>query len=126
MDETRIQTAKLDDSQAELAITWGDGHASRYPLRYLRGKCPCAACRTAREEARTNPFRVISGEEARGQGRIVNIEPIGRYGLRLVWDDGHSTGIYTLEYLREICPCEACTAERPQEEKPWAHGIYIG
>lgn len=36
------------------------------------------------------------------------IEPVGRYALRFQWSDGHATGIYTFEYLRELCPCPSC------------------
>ena len=34
--------------------------------------------------------------------RIVDIEPIGNYAIRLIFDDGHDTGIFTWEYLREL------------------------
>ena len=35
---------------------------------------------------------------------------VGAYGLRVEWSDGHGTGIYTFRWLRDRCPCEACTA----------------
>jgi len=35
--------------------------------------------------------------------RIVELHPVGNYALQPVWDDGHSTGIYTWEYLRHLC-----------------------
>jgi DUF971 family protein len=33
---------------------------------------------------------------------------VGRYAIRFHWSDGHSTGIYTFEHLRELCPCPIC------------------
>ncbi len=39
---------------------------------------------------------------------LINIEPVGRYGLTPVWEDGHRTGIFTYEKLRALCECEAC------------------
>jgi DUF971 family protein len=33
---------------------------------------------------------------------------VGRYAIRFHWSDGHSTGIYTFEQLRELCPCPIC------------------
>ena len=36
------------------------------------------------------------------------VELVGGYGVRVRWSDGHSTGIYTFELLRAICPCEQC------------------
>lgn len=44
--------------------------------------------------------------------RPLRAELVGRYALQIFWSDGHSTGIYTFPYLREICPCEACTRAR--------------
>jgi DUF971 family protein len=40
----------------------------------------------------------------------LKVEPSGSIGLRLTWDDGHNTGIYTWERLRAMCPCAACLA----------------
>jgi len=125
MNETRIRKANLNDAAATLDVTWGDGHNSEFPLKYLRANCPCATCRTEREEARKNPFRMIPPGQRPPSVAVSNIEGVGQYGLKFVWNDGHSTGIYTLEHLRELCPCEACTAQRSTDEKPYVHGIYI-
>ena len=38
----------------------------------------------------------------------VKIEPVGGYGIRFIWDDGHDAGIYTWERLRVTCPCDSC------------------
>ena len=38
----------------------------------------------------------------------VEIEPIGRYGLKFTWTDGHNLGIYTFEHLRKLCDCAQC------------------
>ena len=37
----------------------------------------------------------------------IRLSPVGRYALQFEWSDGHDSGIYTYEYLRELCPC--CT-----------------
>jgi DUF971 family protein len=36
------------------------------------------------------------------------LQLVGNYAMRVEWSDGHGTGIYTWEFLREICPCEQC------------------
>jgi DUF971 family protein len=36
------------------------------------------------------------------------IQYVGRYALTFVWSDGHSTGIFPFDYLRQICPCDEC------------------
>ncbi|MEK7316525.1 MAG: gamma-butyrobetaine hydroxylase-like domain-containing protein, partial [Candidatus Eisenbacteria bacterium] len=33
---------------------------------------------------------------------------VGQYALHFDWSDGHTTGIYSYDYLRRICPCDAC------------------
>jgi DUF971 family protein len=40
----------------------------------------------------------------------VGIGGVGNYAIELRWQDGHSTGIYSFEYLRSLCPCTHCTA----------------
>ncbi len=44
------------------------------------------------------------------------IEPVGRYGMRITWSDGHNLGIYTFEYLRKLCPCEECQKIRTAQQ----------
>ena len=40
----------------------------------------------------------------------VTSQPVGRYALRIIWDDGHDSGIYSWDRLRTMCPCEQCAA----------------
>jgi DUF971 family protein len=119
---TEIRHADINDAQQTLEVRWGDEHASVYPLKYLRAECPCANCRAERDAARANPFHVIKTTPS---AKVMDIEAVGRYALRFAWGDGHDTGIYTFEYLREICPCEACAAARPKDTAPFVHGIHI-
>lgn len=125
MSALAIRAADINDEKSTLEITWNDGHTSVYPLRYVRENCPCASCRQEREERKNNPFRVIGPNQRPPSFQIINVEPIGRYGMKLIWKDAHATGIYTFDYLRQICPCEECTAQRQPDNKPWVHGIYI-
>ena len=39
----------------------------------------------------------------------VKVQVAGSIGLRLIWDDGHSSGIYTWQRLRAMCPCDPCS-----------------
>jgi DUF971 family protein len=43
---------------------------------------------------------------------LINLLPVGRYGLTPIWEDGHKTGIFTFEKLRASCECEECRAKR--------------
>lgn len=43
---------------------------------------------------------------------IENVNQIGNHAIQITWDDGHNTGMYQWETLRELCPCEECYAEQ--------------
>ena len=92
-------------------IDWKDGHHSEYALQYLRDGCPCAQCTGAhgtppaagKAETAQGPFQMY-----RAVLSILTVEPVGSYALRLKWSDGHSSGIYSYEHFRRICPCGEC------------------
>ncbi len=91
-----------------IQIDWKDGHKSDYRLVYLRDHCPCAGCTGAhgtppRPKTGDNPFKMF--EPAL---KMQTVEPVGNYAIRIDWSDGHSTGIYSFEHFRRICPCGAC------------------
>jgi DUF971 family protein len=90
-------------------IDWKDGHRSEYKLDYLRDHCPCASCRNAPTKSQDagTPFPMFKRAL-----RMNGVEPVGRYALRFLWNDGHTTGIYSFEHLREICPCDECRSKR--------------
>jgi ATP-binding protein involved in chromosome partitioning len=80
-----------------LRIRWSDGALSLYPVRDLRLACRCAHCV---EEMTGRPLLDESGVPA--DVRPLRIRSVGRYALQFDWSDGHDTGIYTFEYLRQI------------------------
>lgn len=43
-----------------------------------------------------------------GKNELGSIETVGKYALQLCWADGHNTGIYTYDYLRQLCECTLC------------------
>ncbi|MEL6182606.1 MAG: gamma-butyrobetaine hydroxylase-like domain-containing protein, partial [Myxococcota bacterium] len=52
-------------------------------------------------------------EVGKGRGLVLeHAEPVGNYGMKLFWGDGHDTGIYDFEELRNICPCTTCDPEQ--------------
>jgi DUF971 family protein len=97
-----------------IKIDWKDGHSSSYDVVYLRDWCPCASCtgshgttpRPKSTEA-ANPFPMFQPRL-----RMLNVEPVGNYAVRIEWSDGHSTGIYSWAHLRSICDCEVCRAAK--------------
>jgi DUF971 family protein len=99
-----VQPTKLELAAPErLRITWNDGQVREYVVRELRDKCPCATCREKRSAAPPSPLQlpVLSAVEAQPL-RISGMTPVGNYAYSIEFSDGHNTGIYTLESLREM------------------------
>ena len=86
-----------------LRITWSDGEAREYQVRELRDRCPCATCRERRTAPPppANVLNVLSAAEIQPL-RITAMQPTGRYAYAIHFSDGHETGIYTLELLRQL------------------------
>lgn len=107
-----IQPASVtgDRRQRQLIIVWADGHESRYPFDGLRAICPCVACRGGHANMGRPPDPREVRDTPPSNLELQRIEPVGAYALQLFWSDGHATGIYTWELLRQACPCAECLA----------------
>jgi DUF971 family protein len=103
-------------------IDWSDEHRSVYPFQFLRDACPCATCDDEREAQKRRPGDPPKPKSAlpmfRDPARPTEVKPVGKYALQFTWNDGHQTGIYTWEFLREICPCAACRAHKATTSTP--------
>ena len=96
-------------------IEWDDGHRTHFAFQWLRDACPCATCTEERNTHHRNP-----GEPAKQPAALLpmykepakpkEVKPVGKYALNIAWNDGHASGIYSWDYLREICQCEECRA----------------
>jgi DUF971 family protein len=106
-------TIKLADAGDTVSIAWSDGHRSSYPYGYLRSKCPCATCEEngPPPDPGTSTFPILGRKPLKPE----RAELVGRYALRIFWNDGHSTGIYTFDFLQRLCSCPSCTARRPAD-----------
>jgi DUF971 family protein len=96
-----------------LEIDWRDGHKSRWTFAWLRLACPCATCHEERDAdgrepgvARGQPPGVLPLYKA--PARPDSASPVGNYAISFKWNDGHSTGIYSWDYLRRRCLCDEC------------------
>jgi DUF971 family protein len=93
------------DREKHLMVTWDDGRVSTYPIALLRRLSPSADARELRRELAANPLAVLpTGGGTGGPLRAESAELVGNYALRISFSDGHSTGIYSWSYLREIDP----------------------
>jgi len=101
-----LQPKHLDLQKATgLTVQWQDGEKSFYPIAYLRKMSPSADQKMLREELARNPLTVLPasiGEHAGQPLTATTAELVGNYAVRIVFSDGHDTGIYSWEYLREI------------------------
>ena len=100
---------KLQDfliTNTELAISWGDGHQSFYLLEDLRKACPCAKC--SGEGFGPNRVEGNPGPYSGASFQLLELDPVGHYGVRITWGDRHNTGIHNLKKLRASCSCDEC------------------
>jgi DUF971 family protein len=100
---------------AGVDITWADGHASHYDFHYLREECPCATCNDERGKTEALAAAAAPGSPAfpalpmfKPKPRAQSATVVGNYAVQISFSDGHSTGIYSYEHLRSICPCAEC------------------
>lgn len=97
-------TALSRTPDGRLQIAWSDGKTRVYTVKELRDACPCATCREKRNAAASEPaplFTVLKPEEARPL-TVAGMQPVGNYAYTIAFSDGHDTGIFTFELLREL------------------------
>jgi len=85
-------------------VTWQDGTHYALPFEYLRVYSPSA-------EVRGHGGGEGKLELAKERVQITQAEAVGVYAVRLHFDDGHNTGLYSWDYLREL---------GEQYERKWA------
>src|ERR1044072_2247688 len=95
------------DRENGVTIQWEDGTVSAFGLEDLRRNCQCAECRGLRQRDDVVWPRAGAPETL----RIETAEFVGSYGMSVVWNDTHSTGIYSWEKLRAWCNCPQCAEE---------------
>ena len=86
------------ESNTHLRISWADEKVCDYEAVRLRRACPCAQCVNEWTGERTLKPGAISDEV-----EIKDVSIVGRYALNFRWSDGHETGIYSFQYLRDLC-----------------------
>jgi DUF971 family protein len=88
---------RAHQSMMVLELIWKDGSVDRLPYRLLRGECPCAGCRDEwTGERRLDPASI------REDLALEGMEHVGAYAVRLAWNDGHSSGLYTWDAMLRL------------------------
>jgi DUF971 family protein len=98
-------------------IEWKDGHRSHYDFQFLRDACPCALCDEERKTTGREPGHPVQPKPGelpmfKAAAKPVSAEGVGKYAIKFNWNDGHELGIYSWQWLREICPCKECSEAR--------------
>lgn len=104
MSEFDLRPVALKGDANSLRIEWSDGVTHQLPWAYLRDNCPCATCRDpqpAPPQPEPGALPILSAAEAQPL-RVSEMKAVGNYAYGIHFSDGHTTGIYALEYLREL------------------------
>jgi len=84
-----------------LIVSFSDKSEAMIKLRNLRERCPCASCE-GETDALGNLYKGPQQKLTEASFQISGIQPVGYYGLRPFWKDGHTTGIFTGELLKKL------------------------
>lgn len=85
-------------SHNELKIVWSNDKECIYSLRLLRYQCQCALCKHE-----ITKEKLIKLDDISNDIDLIKVEVVGNYALAFSFSDGHSTGIYSYEYLSQLC-----------------------
>jgi DUF971 family protein len=96
-----MRPADIQQIGGELAIKWPDGRENFIPLEKLRRCCPCAGCKGETDilgNLHKNPEQTLSPAAF----QLVRMAGVGAYAIQPVWADGHATGIFWFDYLKQV------------------------
>lgn len=97
----KIAPANIQVIGSEVAIAWNDGQETYVQLEKLRLQCPCATC-SGEPDAMGRVYKPKVTYNAATSFQIRTWGLVGGYAWQPTWQDGHSTGLYTFEYLRRM------------------------
>lgn len=93
MSETWPKELVFKREARTLRVKFEDGAAVEIPFERLRVESPSA------EVQGHGNKRVVTGKANVG---VIDAKPVGRYAVRIIFDDGHDTGIFSWDYLRQL------------------------
>ena len=86
---------RLNSEKDELTLSFGEDISYKYSAEFLRVHSPSAEVQGHSEAQR----KTVGGKRF---VKITNIEPVGNYAIKLTFDDGHDTGLFSWKYLTEL------------------------
>ena len=97
----RVQPTDIQQIGNEIAVKWDDGTESFITLEKLRRACPCAGCK-GEMDVMGNLYRGPEKALTKQSFELVRTGKVGGYAIQPQWADGHSTGLYSFDYLRHL------------------------
>ena len=97
-----VPTAIRRLENKSIEVEWSDGASGTITPRVLRDSCPCASCREKRVvPPDDSSLKILKAEETVAL-TIKAMKPVGQYAYKIEFSDRHDSGIYTLDFLREL------------------------
>lgn len=96
MVETPTQLQAVRENKA-FRLAWSDGCAAEISFHRLRCACPCAGCIDE-----MTGIKILNDASVPSDIAPVQLAYSGNYALKVTWSDGHNTGLYTWEFLRNL------------------------
>lgn len=113
--DTPTPVALQKSNERTLKILWSDSTSNEYDVRKLRYNCTCARC--------VNEWsgdRIVKFEDIPKNMKPIKIESVGNYAIKITWVDGHDSGIYSYQSLKNVLPPlttpEPCTPNQMDED----------
>ena len=102
-EKAKPTAVKADKTKRVVTISWSNGRSCDYPFAGLRAVCPCVTCKGGHDNM-GGPLDLDVLHNTHDDALMLEaIHQVGGYALQMVWSDGHDTGIYTWDYLRQAC-----------------------
>ncbi|HEX3945662.1 MAG TPA: DUF971 domain-containing protein [Rhizomicrobium sp.] len=86
---------RLDRPRTTLIVSFESGERFALPAEYLRVESPSAEVQGHAPDQK----QIVGGKR---NVKIAGLEPVGNYAVRILFDDGHDTGLYSWSYLHEL------------------------
>lgn len=96
-----MQPENIQQVGDELAIKWDDGSETFVSVEKMRRACPCASCH-GETDVLGNVYKGPDRPLGANSFKLLRLNNVGGYALAPVWGDGHSTGLYSFEFLRKL------------------------
>lgn len=94
---------KADRTNKKVVISWSSGESCELSFAGLRAICPCVTCRGGHGNMGKSPDLNELRAAQNADLTLENLTAVGSYAIQFFWSDGHSTGIYSWDYLKQAC-----------------------